>query len=153
MKPETVTRNARALLDNSKIATMIEAEQVTERHGVTIDRIICEYAAIAFADAGDFFDWGRKGVNVRDKAELTPLQRRVVAEASQTITESGGTIRVKLHDKLTALDRLGKHLGMLPDKVESAHKLDVSSAFLKLVQYISDRARPKMIEGSAHAQC
>jgi hypothetical protein len=38
------------------------------------------------------------------------------------------------------------------DKSETVQKLDTSQAFLKLVQYISDRARPKMIEGGAHAQ-
>ena len=151
MKPGTVEKRAAELLRHGGIAGRIEAEQtkIAERHNITVDRIIGEYAAIAFADAGDFFDWGPNGVRVIDKASLAPQQRRVVAEASQTVTESGGTIRVKLHDKLTALDRLGKHLGMFPDKAEVAHKLDASKAFLQLVQHISAQARPKMIEGKA----
>jgi phage terminase small subunit len=161
MKPGTVEKRAAELLRHGGIKGRLEVEQtkVAERHNITVDRIIGEYAAIAFADAGDFFDWGPKGVTVRDKSELTPLQRRVVAEASQTVTESGGTIRVKLHDKLTALERLGKHLGMFPEKAETTHKLDNSAAFLKVVQFISDQARPRTIavigvaaEGNAHAQ-
>jgi hypothetical protein len=35
------------------------------------------------------------------------------------------------------------------DRSEVAHKLDSSQAFLKLVQFISDKARPKVIEGRA----
>ena len=157
MKPETVKRKAAEMMAHGNITATLEAEQakIAERHSVTVDRIISEYAAIAFADAGDYFDWGRKGVAVRDKAELTPAQRRVVAEASQTVTESGGTIRVKLHCKLTALDRLGKHLGMFPDKVENTTKMDATDAVIKIVQYISSQraaASPRLIEGSAHAQ-
>jgi phage terminase small subunit len=91
-------------------------------HDVTIDRIVGEYVKIAFADAGDYFDWGPNGVTVKDKSELTPEQRSAVAEVSQTVTEKGGTIRVKLHDKLNALEKLGKHLGMFIDKHEVAGK-------------------------------
>jgi hypothetical protein len=38
------------------------------------------------------------------------------------------------------------------EKTETKHKLDNSQAFLKLLQHISDRARPKMIEGTPNAQ-
>jgi hypothetical protein len=51
----------------------------------------------------------------QDKASLTAEQRRVVSEVSQTVTEAGGTIRVKLHDKMSAIDKLGRHLGMFKD--------------------------------------
>jgi phage terminase small subunit len=147
MKPGTVEKRAAELLRHGVIKGRLEAEQadIAKRHGVTIDRVIGEYAAIAFADAGDFFDWCSTGVKVRDKAELTPAQRRVVAEASQTITEAGGTIRVRLHDKLTALAQLGKHLGLFPDKVQNTHKMDSSQAFLQLLQAISARATPRAL--------
>lgn len=151
MKPATIAVKAAELMRNGKVSVMLEAEQAkaAERHGVTIDRVIGEYAAIAFADAGEFFDWGPTGVTVRPKEVLTPAQRRVVAEASQTVTENGGTIRVKLHDKLTALGQLGKHLGLFPDRTESTHKLDASQTFLQLFQAISAGNGAKVIEGKA----
>ncbi|MCH8110690.1 MAG: hypothetical protein IH905_01840 [Proteobacteria bacterium] len=34
---------------------------------------------------------------------------------SETTTKDGGTIRVKLHSKLDALEKLGRHLGMFKD--------------------------------------
>jgi phage terminase small subunit len=103
-----------------RIADLQAAHQ--KRHEITVDRIVGEYVKIAFADAGDFFDWGPDGVTVKSKSDLTPEQRSVVAEVSQTVTEKGGTIRVKLHDKLNALEKLGKHLGMFIDKHEVAGK-------------------------------
>src|SRR5690606_1592059 len=111
--------------------------KIAKRHEITVDRIIEEYRHIAFADAGDFFEWGPKGVTVRDKSELTPEQRRVVAEVSQTVTEGGGTIRVKLHCKLNALERLGKHLGMFKDQVQH----DISDELAEFLKTLDGRSR------------
>lgn len=123
-KPNTIEKRACELLKHGKVAGRIAELQAgaQKRHEVTVDRIVSEYVKIAFADAGDYFDWGPNGVTVKDKSELTPEQRSVVAEVSQTVTEKGGTIRVKLHDKLNALEKLGKHLGMFVDKVEHTGK-------------------------------
>jgi phage terminase small subunit len=122
-------QSAKAINENaSKLLTKVQPRvkelqtATAKRHEVTVDRIVGEYVKIAFADAGDYFDWGPDGVTVKSKSDLTPEQRSVVAEVSQTVTEKGGTIRVKLHDKLNALEKLGKHLGMFIDKHEVAGK-------------------------------
>ncbi len=49
---------------------------------------------------------------------MTEAQRSVVAEVSQTKTEHGGTIRLKLHDKQAALVNLGRHLGLFTDHLK-----------------------------------
>jgi Terminase small subunit len=97
------------LLSEGKITARFKdlQEGHKKRHEVTVDRILAELSNIAFANTGDFFDWGPNGVVVKDKS--TPEQLAVVSEVSQTITE--GTIRVKLHSKLEALDKLAWHLG------------------------------------------
>lgn len=117
MSTNSVHREAHALLENPKVAARLDELQAAhqKRHEATVDRLVKELSLIAFADAGEFFEWGPDGVTVRDKAVLTAEQRRVVSEVSQTVTEAGGTIRVKLHDKLAAIDKLGKHLGMFKD--------------------------------------
>jgi phage terminase small subunit len=89
-----------------------------KRHEVTVDRIIKEFAKIGFSNAGDYFTWGPAGVTVKSSDELTEEQRSAVEEVSQTVTKDGGTIKVKLHSKQVALERLGKHLGMFTDKTE-----------------------------------
>jgi phage terminase small subunit len=114
MAPATINRRATELLANSTIRARVQALQEghQKRHELTVDRVIGELTSIAFASAGDFFDWGPGGVRVKDKSQLTPEQLAVVSEVSQTITEAGGTIRVKLHSKLDALDKLARHLGL-----------------------------------------
>jgi phage terminase small subunit len=114
MASATINRKATELVAHGAITARLEELRAghQKRHELTVDRIVAEYVKIAFADAGDFFDWGPDGVKVKDKADLTPEQRAVIAEVSQTITEAGGTIRVKLHNKLDALEKLGRHLGV-----------------------------------------
>lgn len=120
MKDATIHVKASELLENGKITVRIEAMQAAlrKRHEVTVDRVVQELANIAFANAGDYYAWGPDGVRIKDSAELTAQQRAVVCEVSQTITESGGTIKVKLSDKQAALDKLAKHLGMFIDRKE-----------------------------------
>ena len=121
-KPGTVDKRAFELMRHPKVARRLSEEQakIAKRHELTIDRIAAEFATIAFADPGQFFEWGPDGVKVKPKESLTPEQRRAIGELSQTVTEAGGTIRVKLHDKLAALQALGKHLGFFREDAAAA---------------------------------
>jgi phage terminase small subunit len=107
---------ASRLLRNAKVADAIDAAMAT-RAGVTRTFIIDELAKIARANAGDFFEWGPKGVTVKASADLDEEQRGVVAEVSQTVTQHGGSIRVKLSDRQAALEKLGRALGMFGDRI------------------------------------
>lgn len=95
------------------------------KNDVTVERVVAELAKIGFANAGDFFTWGPKGVKVIDSDTLTEAQRSVVSEVQETITEGGRSIRVKLSDKQAALDKLGRYLGMFREKVEIDANLNV----------------------------
>lgn len=108
------------LLKNAHIAKRIKKAQAkrAERTQVTVDRVVIELAKIAFSNAGDYFTWGPDGVTLNPSADLTTEQKAAVSEASETVTEAGGTIRVKLHDKVAALEKLGKYLGMFIDRTE-----------------------------------
>ena len=60
-------------------------------------------------------------MTLRDSAGLSDDEAAVVLEVSETRTESGGgTRKVKLYDKVRALEMLGKHLGMFTERVEVA---------------------------------
>ena len=117
--PKTAKQQGQRLLTNVDVqAAVTEAkDRRAERTELAQDDVVRELATIGFANAGDFFDWGPDGVKVKEKDHLTVEQRAVVAEVSQTVTEKGGTIRVKLHDKLSALEKLGRHLGMFTENV------------------------------------
>ncbi len=93
------------LLGKTRVAQAV-AEAIrarSERTEITADDVLKELALIGFANAGDYFDWGPDGVTLKAKEDLTPEQQAVVAEVSETKTENGGTIRLKLHDKRGAL--------------------------------------------------
>lgn len=92
------------------------------KNDVTVERVIVELAKIAFADPGDYFDWGPDGVAILPKSGLTADQRAVVAEVSETRSETGGSIKLRLSDKQAALEKLGRHLGMFREKVEMTGK-------------------------------
>jgi len=108
------------LLKNVNIAKRIEKAQAkrSERTQVTVDKVVTELAKIGFANADDYFTWGERGVRLKNSEELTRDQKAAVGEVSETTTKEGGTIRIKLHDKLAALEKLGKHLGMFIERTE-----------------------------------
>lgn len=116
--------NAGRLNRNEQVMTRVSEllSGAADRTEITIARVLEELAKVGFANAGDYFEWGPDGITVKDQDTLTPEQQAAVAEVSQTISDKGGTIRVKLHDKLGALEKLGKHLGMFVDKHEVTGK-------------------------------
>ena len=100
-------------------AAILEAQnRLSERTASITDDVMKELGLLGFANAGDYFDWGPDGVTLKAKADLTREQMAAVAEVSWTKTEHGGTIRLKLHDKRSALVDIGKHLGMFIDRSE-----------------------------------
>ncbi|WP_063892481.1 terminase small subunit [Paenibacillus sp. Leaf72] len=94
---------------------MKEREQRTE---ITQDRVLHELAKIGFSDMRMFTTWGDNGVSLINSEMLSSDQAACIAEVSQTITGSGGSVKFKLHDKVSALEKIGRHLGMFKDKFE-----------------------------------
>ena len=123
MNANTVGRAAHELLKNPRVAERIEElrAELKKRHVATIEKVVKELSIIAFADPGDYYEWNKDGVVVKDSATLTPEQRRAISGVEQTVTEAGGTIRVKLSDRQAALEKLGRHLGMFKDVHEHEH--------------------------------
>jgi phage terminase small subunit len=101
-----------------KEALGVAQENLSRRTQVTQEQVIAELAAIAFANIGDVMSWGPGGVLMKSAEELPPEVLASVADVSNSKGKEGGTIRIKLHDKLKALELLGKHLGLFVEKVE-----------------------------------
>lgn len=84
---------------------------------VTAQKVMDELARVAFSDMRRYAKWGSGGVTLNKAEDLSEDDARCVSEVSQTITAGGGSIKFKLHDKVTALTLLGKHLGMFPERL------------------------------------
>ena len=91
---------------------------LSRRTEVTQERVIAELAAIAFSNIGDVISWGPDGVSVKRADELSPEILSAIADVSKSSSREGGMLRVRLYDKLKALELLGRHLGLFTEKVE-----------------------------------
>lgn len=85
------------------------------RTAITADRVLLELARIGFADPRKLVQVDAEG-NVR----ITPTDELSEDDAAciASIATTGTGVRVKIHDKLSALEKLGKHLGMFTDVVD-----------------------------------
>ena len=116
---KTAKQQGARLLTNVDVAAAIAQARVarSERVQITADRVLEEIAAVAFAHMGQYATWSDDKVSLTDSSEVDP---RAVAEVSQRMTRYGNNVGIKLHDKLGALEKLGRHLGMWKDKDDAA---------------------------------
>lgn len=112
----------RQIITKNNVAAAIASaikkrEKKTE---ITAERVIKELANIAFLRSDEVFTIDGDHVTVKDTAEMSDAAKRALASASQTVATSGGSITVKLCDKIKALELLGRHLALFTDKVQAS---------------------------------
>lgn len=97
------------------IEQALEAQQV--RTGITADRVLQELANIAFGKPTAVMTWGPGGIIIKDSETMEPGDVALVAEVSETkpTDKGGGSMKVKLHDKMKALELIGRTLGIFQD--------------------------------------
>ena len=105
------------------------------RTEVDQDRVLRELAKVAFASISDVISWGmrvleqRRGpeggeaaggeivapfIDIIASADLPPEITAAVAEVA--LTKDG--LRIKMHDKVGALEKIGRTLGMFKDRLD-----------------------------------
>jgi phage terminase small subunit len=90
-----------------------DVEARATRLGITPERVLLEYARIAFADIRDVVDWDEYEVKAKASDKLTDSAAAAIAEIVASAS-TGKPYRIKLHDKKAVLDAIARHLGMLP---------------------------------------
>lgn len=113
------SQRANKLLKQPEVAAKVKelTDERMAKFEVTGDKILEELAKIAFSDVTEFI--GRDGLmSEEDFHSLTPEQRACIASVKRS---PDGAYEVKLHDKLAALDKLGKSQKLFTDKVETEH--------------------------------
>jgi phage terminase small subunit len=93
-------------------------ERRTEARKVTSDWVLGELCNVAGVKIGDFIDETGE-VNIMS---IMGRAGAAVSELTSSVVEQDGRIstrrRLKLHDKLRALELLGRHLALFTDKVQ-----------------------------------
>ena len=102
-------------------------KDLQRRTEVSQERVVKELARVAFADATDYVqvetrtaekndgtELSYQTVTLTETAELSVDQRAAIAG----IKQGANGVEVKLHDKIKALELLGRHIGMFNDKLE-----------------------------------
>jgi phage terminase small subunit len=141
MSDETIDKRACELANLGKIKGRLKelTDELKERNMVTVEKVLAELALIGFSDTTDFVAIEEREyiagfeLDENGKEDLTkPIMRTgkgVVIHATNEIPDNkvkalagikqgANGIEIKMHDKVKALELMGKHLGMFIDKTE-----------------------------------
>jgi hypothetical protein len=99
--------------DGSALAGPLPVEEVEARAarlGITLERVLEEYARIALTSLDDIVEWDEQGMKLKPNADTAAIIE-IVASASK-----GRPYRIKLHDKRPFLEALERHLRSQEDQ-------------------------------------
>lgn len=148
---ETAKGKGAALLKNPLIREAINAaeHERLEAFGVTQDRVIMELARVGFADLRNVMDWDENGATLRPSRDLTADEAAAISELMTKTGKDGVQFRVKLHDKLKALEMLSRHLGIFNNDGAPGIAIGQGATVNLNVAYVSAAELPDDEEGSA----
>ena len=146
--PDTANEQGSQLLARPDIRELVAEGQkaIAERTQTFQDNAVDELKIVGFSDLADFLTVKEGGI-VEQKSfdQLTKAQTKCIKKIKQTVRTSHSsdgtilhqtaTLEVELHDKLRALELLGRHLGMFNDtlRLEGALPLTISFDVLPAV--------------------
>jgi phage terminase small subunit len=109
-----------------KLAANISAA-LAEKSGITATALVSELGAIAYSRITDFLRLGVNGrlvLAVSDLNELPDEAKAAIAKIKERVNDDGTiSIEVELWDKLSAIDRIGRAIGLFQEHVgEVNHK-------------------------------
>ena len=105
-------------------------EKRSERLEITLDKWLRELAIIGFSDLKDYLGISADTGAIRAKAfeempegasralEAIEENRAIKENSDGESTTVYDKIKFKMHDKLGALEKIGKHLGFIKEKIE-----------------------------------
>lgn len=134
--PKSAPKIGFQLLEKTRIQEEIKRAMDArgQRTEVTADKVVEQLAKIAFFDIKHVVEWDEKGIRIRPSDEVDGT---ILTEVSETLSEGGWTKKVKMADRMRALEMLGKHLGIFNDKLKV--DIDTSLADILLKSWNDDR--------------
>lgn len=135
-KPHKARQMGSENLSKPDIAKAIQEqmEARSKRTEISQDRVLQEYAKLAFLDPRKFYDEAGRLIPIRQLPEDVAAAIAGMDVFSEKIGEKDGVPeyaevrKIKIADKKGALDSVARHLGMFNDKLSLDGKLSVSLA-------------------------
>jgi len=130
--------NASRMKGNERISARVQeiVGRAAERAEVSLEQVLRELKAIAFSNISKAVTWGLS-VQVREEEEdghrvkvivnavlLVPsdkLDEDTAAAISAVSAGPAGAVRIRMHNKLSALVVLGKYLGMFDERPQNTN--------------------------------
>lgn len=142
--PKTAQQIASKLMATSRVKAEVDKRraELSRRTGISAERVLQEYARLAFAKMSDVVTWSGDGsISMIPSGELTDDDAACIAEINETETlipsKNGDPITkiqrsIKLHPKGPALDKLAQHLGLCKEDKKKV-EVDLSDQLLKVL--------------------
>lgn len=139
--PKSARTHASILLKRTNIQTYLQElrDEQQRRTQITSDRVLQELAKIGFANFKNYLDDANNIVpfesmddEITAAVQMVHVERRTIGEQPVDVT------KFKLHDKLHALELIGKHLGMFVDRIKNEGDMQIT-VNRKMIQH----AKPK----------
>lgn len=125
------------MLENVAVAgaIVVKGRRIAEKYEITSERVLAEYARIAYANMLDFIEINEDGTASIDFSKVTREQAAAMGEVvTETHTEGTGDdktnvvrVKFKLHDKIRALEALAKHLKLFPQNEPNSLAVSLES--------------------------
>ncbi len=145
---KTARQQGARLLTNVDIQNAIQEAQNkrSERVEITQDDVLKELIKLGFSNMLDYVQVSSDGLAYVDLSTLTREQAAAIQEITvDEYTEGKGEgardvkkVKVKLADKKSALELIGKHLTMFKDRVEHTGKDGEPIGVKVIVEYADD---------------
>jgi phage terminase small subunit len=134
------------LLNKPEIALAVEIgiARLAEKVDISAERVIQEYAKIAFARPDDVIRWEDGKLVLTDIDDIDDMTLAAIAEVTRT---ASGDIRIKFHDKTKALEALARHLDLF-NRDNTRRLVDATSeqrAVAEAMDDILERATPEQL--------
>ncbi len=107
---KTAKEQGSRLLTNVAVSEFIKSNQdnTAKRLEITAQMVSDELYKVGFANIQDYI---KKGFTIEDIQKLKKEHAAAIESISIEETKFGTKVKFKLHDKISALEKLGKHIG------------------------------------------
>ena len=133
---KTAGQQGHRLLKNVQIQREIQKRiaKLTTKADVTVERVLSELMKVGFANLQDYIRITADGDPYIDLSAMTEYQAAALQEITVEDFKDGRgdnardvrKVKVKMLDKLSALEKLGKYLGMFVDRVKIEGELKIT---------------------------